>query len=1164
MSHSSAPKSLWSIQGIVPFLGIGFLNAFNDIGLKTLLYDAVQKALPPGPELVMYQSLLQALVLIPFVAFFTPAGFFSDKFAKDKVIRWCTFLAIPLAIALVGAFHLANWNMAFWLLLIIATQAALYSPSKYGFVKEIVGSHNLASANAVIQGLTIVAILLSTFLFSIAFEHNYIPGTKDLGQILFQNRWVAWIILAGFVLEWVLAFRVPRIGKTDATLKFSWSKYVSTGYLRENLADAWNNVTIRQSIIGLSVFFAVNQVLIANLGSYMKETSGQENTVIISAILAAAAIGMAAGAFYAARMSKNFIETGLVPAGAAGISVLLFVLPGISYPPALAALFFGFGFFGGMFLIPLNALIQFHTRENTAGHIVAANNFWQNVLMLVFLAVPVWLSAQGISQRTVFTGLAIITAIGTVWAVRLLPQSLIRTLIRGMFASRYKMQVMGLDNLPSEGGVLFLGNHISFLDWAFLQMASPRPVRFVMERSYYEKWYLKWLLNNLGVIPISSGGAASALSAVRKALEAGDAVALFPEGHLTRNGHLSSFRSGFEKALAGTGAQVVPFYIQGLWGSIYSHASAGYRQILRSLDSRQITVAFGPVLPDTAEAVQVKQVVQELSIDAWKAHVEGMRPIASSWLRTAKRVGSEPSVFAHDGQDLSGTRLLAAVLAFAKKLEKIAPAQERVGILLPPSSAGIIANLAVLARGRTIVNLNYTQPPEVLVACAKRANLRTIITSKQFETKLAAKGFDVSSLGQVCEIVRMEDLRESISKVEFVRQLLRAKFLPAFWLELVSFKRVKLTDTAAILFSSGSEGTPKGVELSHANMVGNIRQTSTVLNPEGDDVILSTLPLFHAFGLTTTTLMPLVEGIPLVAQPDPTDARAIGKACAKHKVTIMCGTSTFLRMYTQAKSFHPLMLRSIRMVVAGAERLRPEVRLGFREKFGLEIYEGYGTTETTPVASVNIPDALLDDYSTVQIGNKHGTVGLCLPGSHFRIVDPDTLQTLPVGEAGLVLIGGTQIMKGYLDDPARTEASVVELDGTRWYRSGDKGRIDTDGFLQILDRYSRFAKVGGEMVSLGSVESALAESGCLAPCDYLAVAIPDPGKGERLALLYCAPQGETAPEPDAMRDKIRQSGIPPLSQPSVCFKVDVMPRLGTGKADYAKAKELALKLSGEG
>ena len=214
------------------------------------------------------------------------------------------------------------------------------------------------------------------------------------------------------------------------------------------------------------------------------------------------------------------------------------------------------------------------------------------------------------------------------------------------------------------------------------------------------------------------------------------------------------------------------------------------------------------------------------------------------------------------------------------------------------------------------------------------------------------------------------------------------------------------------------------------------------------------------------------------------------------------------------------------------------------------------------MASTNIPDALLGDFTTVQVGNKPGTVGLPLPGSQFRVVDPETLATLPTGEAGLVLIGGTQIMKGYLDDPAKTDSVIVELDGKRWYRSGDKGRIDEDGFLQILDRYSRFAKVGGEMISLGSVESALADSGLLGSCEYLAAAVPDPGKGERIALLYCASEREHAPEPGELLDKIRPSGIPPLSQPSLFFRVDALPRLGTGKADYGKAKELALALCG--
>jgi acyl-[acyl-carrier-protein]-phospholipid O-acyltransferase/long-chain-fatty-acid--[acyl-carrier-protein] ligase len=296
-------------------------------------------------------------------------------------------------------------------------------------------------------------------------------------------------------------------------------------------------------------------------------------------------------------------------------------------------------------------------------------------------------------------------------------------------------------------------------------------------------------------------------------------------------------------------------------------------------------------------------------------------------------------------------------------------------------------------------------------------------------------------------------------------------------------------------------------------------------------------------------------------QPDPTDARSVGRACARHKVTILCGAGTFMRLYVQSKAVHPLMFASLRLVVAGAEKLKPEVRQSFREKFGLEVYEGYGTTETTPVASTNLPDSLLDDF-TVQVSNRPGTVGIPLPGSQFRIVDPDTLEALPIGEAGLILIGGTQIMKGYLDDPVRTASVVVEIDGKRWYKTGDKGRIDADGFLQILDRYSRFAKIGGEMVSLGLVEQAISEGGLLSPCEFVAVAVPDLGKGERIVLLYSAPEGQTAPEPETIRDRIRSCGMPPLSQPSLLFEVESVPHLGTGKADYGKAKELALSLAG--
>jgi acyl-[acyl-carrier-protein]-phospholipid O-acyltransferase/long-chain-fatty-acid--[acyl-carrier-protein] ligase len=367
-------------------------------------------------------------------------------------------------------------------------------------------------------------------------------------------------------------------------------------------------------------------------------------------------------------------------------------------------------------------------------------------------------------------------------------------------------------------------------------------------------------------------------------------------------------------------------------------------------------------------------------------------------------------------------------------------------------------------------------------------------------------------------------------------------------------RRVDPEATAAILFSSGSEGIPKGIELTHRNIMANVRQVADVLNTESEDLVLANLPLFHAFGLTVTTFMPLLEGIPMVCHPDPTDAAGTAKVIARHRATLLCSTSTFLRLYTRNQRIHPLMLESLRLVVAGAERLSPDVREAFALKFQKPIYEGYGATETTPVASVNLPDRLDTDDWQVQAGNRPGTVGMPLPGTSFRIVDPDTLEALAPGEDGLILIGGVQVMKGYLNDPAKTAAAIVELDGTRWYRTGDKGHQDADGFLTIVDRYSRFAKLGGEMVSLTQVEEqvrrVLAEPGI----DLIAVNLADAKKGERIVLLVAAEI-----DPDGLRKALIGSGMSPLLIPTEIRRVAALPKLGSGKADFAGARRLALE-----
>jgi acyl-[acyl-carrier-protein]-phospholipid O-acyltransferase/long-chain-fatty-acid--[acyl-carrier-protein] ligase len=554
----------------------------------------------------------------------------------------------------------------------------------------------------------------------------------------------------------------------------------------------------------------------------------------------------------------------------------------------------------------------------------------------------------------------------------------------------------------------------------------------------------------------------------------------------------------------------------------------------------------------------VKQKVAELSIGAWQQQTDWLDPLPLAWLRTAKRNLRQISVMDSSGTQLSNFRLLMAVLLFAQRIKTFSR-EQRVGLLLPTSSAGLIGNMAALLAGKTVVNLNYTASAEAIDAALDAADIKTVYSSRLFLKKLEQKGMAVEAIFSGVRLRYLEDIKASILPYQMVLAALML-LLPARWLyRLFSKTHHHLDDAAAILFSSGSEGKPKGVVLSHRNIVANCLQVSDVLNTRRDDVIVGSLPLFHSFGLTVTSFMPLLEGIPVVCHPDPTDVLGTAKAIARHKATVLCGTSTFLRLYVRNAKIHPLMLQSLRVVVAGAEKLAPDVRDAFKLKFNVDLFEGYGATETTPVASVNIPDQLDDRYWFVQRGQKNGTVGLPLPGTAFRIVDPHSLEKLPPQEDGLILIAGTQVMLGYLNDAEKTAQAIVEIDGQRWYKTGDKGHLDEDGFLVIVDRYSRFAKIGGEMISLAAVEEVVQRviAAASATPDYaidlLAVNIPDEKKGERIVLLYAANIDE-----DDLRKMMLASDTLALMMPAEYVQVPAIPKLGSGKTDGVAARRLAL------
>lgn len=1146
-------KTLFKYQGFLAYIVVVFLNAFVDLGHKIIVQNTVFK-IYDGQEQIILTAIVNALILLPFILLISPAGFCSDKFPKNKVMRISAWVAVGITLCITLFYYLGWFWPAFAMTFILALQSAFYSPAKFGYIKEMVGKNNLARANGTVQAVTTIAILAGIFVFSILFE-QFLAGVEynDSSSLLMNIAPIGWGLVAFSVVELILAYSLPQKQSVDEDMKFEWKSYTSGQYLKSNLRAVFDRESIFLSIVGLSIFWAISQVMLAAFPAYAKETLDITNTIIIQGILACAGMGIMLGSIISGRISKTHIETGMIPVGSVGIALCLLILPGLDNAYLQAVLFLGWGMFGGFLIIPLNSLIQFHAEEDELGRVLAGSNFFQNCVMLMFLGLTVLFALYGMNSLGLFNILLAVAIVGTIYTVYKLPQSLVRFIVGYIIGHRYRLQVLGLKNIPEKGGVLMLGNHISWIDWGIIQMASPRPIRFVMIRNIYERWYLKWFLDIFNVIPVSAGASKGALQKINESLNNGDVVCLFPEGSISRTGQLAEFQRGYEKAAEEANAVILPFYLRGLWGSWFSRSSEKLKNLRSTGTKRDIIVSFGEPLPIETTTEDLKRRVFDLSIDSWEHYTGDLPTLGSAFIDTAKRNSDELMVADSLAGPLTGIKFLTGVICFSRLIKKYSK-EQNVGLLLPTSSAGSIANMAAILRGKTVINLNFTASRDALESSVSKAGIKTIYTSRKFIDKLAKKGVDLNDAFPESQLIYMEDLKTEISKLTSLRTFLTALILPADVLKFLYQKKVTIDSPAAILFSSGSEGTPKGVVLSHRNIMANLKQISDMLNTEDTDVVMASLPLFHAFGLTVTTFMPLVEGIPMICHPDPTDAVNIAKAIAKYRATIFCGTSTFLRLYTKNKRIHPLMLESLRIVVAGAEKLSPDVRDAFKLKFNKDIYEGYGATETTPVASVNIPDAIDVNYWSIQLGNKQGTVGMPLPGSSFRIVDPESLAELPTGEDGLILIGGCQVMLGYLDDEEKTNEVIAMIDDKRWYKTGDKGHLDEDGFLTIVDRYSRFAKLGGEMISLTAVEESIRAALKEPELELVAVNLPDEKKGEKVILMITK-EIELADLKKAMLD----AEANPLMIPAAISVVEEIPKLGSGKTDFKAAKKLVLE-----
>ncbi len=628
----------------------------------------------------------------------------------------------------------------------------------------------------------------------------------------------------------------------------------------------------------------------------------------------------------------------------------------------------------------------------------------------------------------------------------------------GLGRAFYRVTAFGRENLP-PGGFLLLPNHITFVDAIVLQLACPRHIRYIVDESYYRSRFLHPILRLAGCIPIAPRRAKEAVRLAAEQVRAGDVVCLFPEGQLTRTGTLLRLQRGYELIARQAGAPVVPVWLDQLWGSIFSFRGGRFFSKWPSRIPYRVTVAFAePLASDKADIATVREGLLKLGEFCFSRRPNLNRHLAEMCVRGLKhRPFTTVVTDGLDGSRLNRFKMLGAAAALSRVLRRDFP-DERIAIVLPASKGGVIANLAIALAAKVPVDLNFTSGRAALEACCQRASLRVAITATPFVQRLTDFPWPE-------HVVKLDETMPQMKR-EIVLWSIMALLLPTrVLLRLLQVPKEGGHAEAILLFTSGSAGDPKGVVLSHRNILGNVSQFNVLLNAQKDDAILASLPFFHSFGSTVTLWYPLVQGVPIVTYPNPLEAAKNAALVEKYKLTLLLATPTFLRAYL--RKAQPAQLHSLRLIITGAEKLPLDLAKAFEERFGQRVLEGYGLTETSPVVSVNLPEPKsTKPGEEVQPSSRLGSVGKMAPGIAAEIREPETDRKLSLHDTGMLWLRGPNIFEGYLHDPERT-AEVLH-DG--WFKTGDIGRFDEDGFLYIEGRLSRFSKIGGEMIPHEAIE----------------------------------------------------------------------------------------------
>lgn len=745
-----------------------------------------------------------------------------------------------------------------------------------------------------------------------------------------------------------------------------------------------------------------------------------------------------------------------------------------------------------------------------------------------------------------------LVVVGAITAV-VSPRLFVRTPFQILLGILYRREIVGLENLPKEGGCVVVSNHISWLDGILILWMLPRNVRFVVDGANFKSRILQYFASAFDTILMmpSPKSIARALKTAREALLASEVVGIFPEGTITRTGQLQTFKPGIQKILKGTEAPIVPMWLEGMWGSIFSFSEGKFFFKRPKNLRRQLTLHIGPAMETDTPLEQIRSCVQKLGADAAIRRRDDYSILAKRIIRTWRRRGRKLQAADSLGTTAGGRALLTRVLVLRRALRReiLSDDETHIGVLLPPSVAGVAVNIALALDRRISANLNYTVSSNVINHCINDVGIKHVLTSEKFYEKIDV---EVET-----EVVKLESLKDKVTTMDKLIGVIQANLLPAFMLDwILGLNQIKSDDLLTVIFTSGSTGMPKGVQLSNANISHNVEAIDRAVKLGSEDTALGILPFFHSFGYSVTLWAVNILGPAGVYHFNPLDAKQVGKLAEKYKASVLLATPTFLKGYM--RRIQPEQFANLDVVVVGAEKMPKEQFEAFEKRFGVRPVEGYGTTELSPLVSVNIPPSR--SQAKYQIDREEGSVGRPLPGVAAKVVEPETDRELLAGEDGMLLITGPNVMQGYANREEQTREAIQ--DG--WYVTGDIAHIDKQGFIHITGRLKRFSKIAGEMIPHGKVEEELEKQLVQGEEDDVkrvcVTAVPDAKKGEKLVVL----QLESEKTADELRKGLSDAGLPNLFIPAAdsFYIVDEIPMLGTGKLDLGGAKQKALELTG--